>query len=662
MARGKKGPREMGLTVSLLGGFAARGADGQAVAFPTRKVEALLAVLAAAPGTAHPRERLATLLWSRSGDVQARGSLRQSLALLRKALQGAGATLPEARGEAVALDPEGLEVDAVAFERAAAAGDPDSLRAALELYRGDFLAGFALDEEPFEEWLAQERRRFRQRAVEACERLLEHCLAAGDAALGLATGERLLVLEPASEGAYRAMMRLQARQGARGAAVRLYERCRQALAADLGVEPAPETTALWREILAPAAPVPAAAAEAPPAIAVLPFAAPPDEPELSYLGDGLAEDVIRALSRFRSFGAIARHSSFALRDLRLSAPELGQRLGARYLLSGALRRSGGSLRLTADLADAESGRQLWAERYDLGEGRLAGLQEEVAGAIAGALAQHIDRALLQQARRRAAGNLQAYDCWLRGLDCVRRGGGPALEEARGFFRRALELDPSYARGHSGLSLTYFNEWNCSHWKTWRQSEESALDHAQRAVELDDGDHVTQLILGRIHLYRRDYAQAEQHLARAEALNPNDADLLAHLALGWSYLGDPGRAQRMAELAVRLNPLHDAWYYIFLTPVALVNRRFEAVVAMGGRCLERAVKMPALVAAACAHLERMDEARRYLDLHLALFRQRITFGRAPEPGEAREWLAGINAFRRPEDMALLLQGLAKAGLR
>jgi DNA-binding SARP family transcriptional activator len=652
----------MALTISLLGGFAARAADGRAVLFPTRKVEALLAVLAVGAGAAQRRERLATLLWSRSSDAQARASLRQSLALLRKVLQGAGAPLPQARGETVALDPDGVAVDAVGFEQAVAAGDPESLRAALDLYRGDFLAGFALAEEPFEEWLGQERRRLRQRAVEAGERLLEHCLAAGDTALGLAAGERLLALEPAAEGAYRAMMRLQARQGARGAAVRLYERCRQALAGELGVEPPPETTALWREILAPPASVPAAAAEAPPGIAVLPFAAPPDEPEQGYLGDGLAEDVIRALSRFRSFGVIARHSSFALRDLRLSAPELGQRLGARYLMSGALRRAGGTLRLATDLADAESGRQLWAERYDLGAGRLAGLQEEVAGAIAGALAQRIDRALLQQARRRPADNLQAYDCWLRGLDCVRRGGGPALEEARGFFRRALELDPSYARGHSGLSLTYFNEWNCSHWKSWRQSEESALEHARRAVELDDGDHVTQLILGRIHLYRRDYAQAEQHLVRAEALNPNDADLLAHLALGWSYLGDPERAQRMAELAVRLNPLHDAWYYIFLLPVALVNRRFEAVVAMGERCLERAVKIPALVAAACAHLDRTQEARRHLDLHLALFRQRITDGRPPEPGEARDWLAAINAFRRPEDMELLLQGLAKAGLR
>lgn len=181
------------------------------------------------------------------------------------------------------------------------------------------------------------------------------------------------------------------------------------------------------------------------------------------------------------------------------------------------------------------------------------------------------------------------------------------------------------------------------------------------MELDDTDHVTQLILGRIYLYRRDYARAEQHLTRAEALNPNDADLLAHLALGWSYLGDPERAQRMAELATRLNPLHDSWYYIFLLPVALVHGRFADIVAMGLRCLEVATKTPAFVAAAYAHLGEPGEARRYVDSYLVLFRQRITYGRPPEPGEAVDWLRRINAFRRPADLEVLLDGLARAGL-
>lgn len=648
------------MQIFLLGGFEVRTADGGPVALPTRKAAALLALLASPPGAWQPRERLAAMLWARSGEAQARGSLRQTLGLLRKALAPAGPPGVAARGDGLSLDPAGIAVDAVAFDAALATGTPVGLAEAVAAYRGEFLDGFALAEEPFAEWLAEQRARYRQRFVEACERLLEHCAAVGDAAAGLPLGERLLAAEPTSEAACRALMRLHHRQGARGAAARQYERCRQALAAELGVEPAPETTALWREILAPVAPV-AATADGPPSVAVLPFATPPGDAEQAYFADGVAVDIIRELSRFRSLSVIARHSAFALRDLKLSPREIGERLGARYLLSGTLRRSGPAARLATDLVDAQTGRQLWAERYDFPQERVFAVQDEMTRAIVGALALRIDDAALQQARRRPAENLQAYDCWLRGLDCIRRGGPDKLEEARALFRRALAIDPGYARGYSGLSLSYFNEWNCSNWKIWTESEGRALDNALRAVELDDGDHVTQLILGRIYLYRHDHGRAEQHLTRAESLNPNDADLLAHLAMAWSYLGEPARAQQMAELATRLNPLHDSWYYIFLLPVALVQRRFAEVVAMGQRAFDRAVKISAFVAAAQAHLGALDEARRSVEAYLALFKKRITYGRPPAPGEAVDWLIRINAFRRPADLEILLDGLARAGL-
>src|SRR5262249_43538764 len=296
----------MGLKISLLGGFEVLAPDGRPVALPTRKAEALLAMLAAPPGASHPRERLATLLWPNSGDQQARGRLRQTLALLRKALAPAGQPGIVARGESIILDPEGIDVDAAAFDAALAAGTPAALGEAIALYRGDFLDGFALPGEPFEEWLTLERARRRDRVVEACEQLLARYVEKGDVAAGLPLGERLLVLEPTSEAACRGLMRLHHRQGARGAAARQYERCRQALAAELGIEPAPETTALWREILAPVTPL-AASPDALPSIAVLPFASPPGDAEQAFFADGLAEDIIRELSRFRSLNVIARH-------------------------------------------------------------------------------------------------------------------------------------------------------------------------------------------------------------------------------------------------------------------------------------------------------------------------------------------------------------------
>ncbi len=189
----------------------------------------------------------------------------------------------------------------------------------------------------------------------------------------------------------------------------------------------------------------------------------------------------------------------------------------------------------------------------------------------------------------------------------------------------------------------------------------ACESARRAVELDDTDHVTHLILGRIHLYRRDYALAERHLTRAEALNPNDADMLVQLALAWSYLGESERAQRLADLAMRLNPLHDNWYYMFMLPASIVRRRFRDVVAMGLRCLDEATDTPAYVAAAYAHLGELDEARRHVEGYLGYFQRRITYGRPPRPGEALDWLKLVNPYRRPTDLDLLLDGVTKAGL-
>src|SRR3546814_17427048 len=122
------------------------------------------------------------------------------------------------------------------------------------------------------------------------------------------------------------------------------------------------------------------------------------------------------------------------------------------------------------------------------------------------------------------------DCWLRGTACLRRGTYESHAEAQRFFERALEIDPQFARAYAGLSLTHFNEWSCLAWDRWAEKESKAFEYASRAVALDESDSATQFILGRILLYRREFERAERRLVRAEELNPNDADILATLAL------------------------------------------------------------------------------------------------------------------------------------
>src|SRR5262245_28053042 len=237
------------LSLTLLGGFQARLDPGPPLALSTRKSQALLAYLALPVGRAHPRDTLAALLWGGNRQDSARAGLRQALFFIRRALGGAAGALRQA-GDTLALEAPAVDVDTAAFERLVLAGTPDALAQAATLYRGDLLSGFALDEPPFEEWLVRERERLRELAVEGLARLLAQQKATvGRAEEAVRTALQLLGLDPLQEPVHRALMRLYADGGRRGAALRQYQQCVAVLQRDLGVEPEAETKLLYREIL-----------------------------------------------------------------------------------------------------------------------------------------------------------------------------------------------------------------------------------------------------------------------------------------------------------------------------------------------------------------------------------------------------------------------------
>src|SRR5262245_7142237 len=239
-----------GLKVVVFGTFEARLISGTAITLPRRKAEALLAYLALHPGQMQTRDKLATLLWGDASDERARHSLRQALVSLRRGFpRGSLVSLVE-EGDTVGLDPAAVDVDGVTFEQLIAEGSPESLERAAALYRGDFLDGFHVVDAPsFEDWLRSERNRFRELAIEALARLLGHQARAGAVEDGVKTALRLLELDATQEPVHRALMRLYARQGRRGAALRQYQVCVDVLARELGLEPEAETRQLYRELL-----------------------------------------------------------------------------------------------------------------------------------------------------------------------------------------------------------------------------------------------------------------------------------------------------------------------------------------------------------------------------------------------------------------------------
>lgn len=235
------------LSLSLLGGFQAR-LGSKPVVLPTKKAQGLLTYLAVRPGQPHSRDKLAGLLWAETGEDQARHSLRQTLLSLRKVL----ATTPpilQIEGDTISVDPTMVKVDVVEFERLLGRGTTEALEQAAEIYRGDFLEGFGLAGEPFEEWLLTERERIWERALEGMAKLLSLQMKEGDHEAAIQTGIRLLALDPLQESVHRTLMSIYAAHGRRDAAARQYQSCVAILQRELGVEPEQETKDLYERVL-----------------------------------------------------------------------------------------------------------------------------------------------------------------------------------------------------------------------------------------------------------------------------------------------------------------------------------------------------------------------------------------------------------------------------
>jgi len=389
-----------------------------------------------------------------------------------------------------------------------------------------------------------------------------------------------------------------------------------------------------------------------PTIAVLPFDNPSGDPEQAYFARGFVEDLATELSRFPTLEVVHPRSAS-----RLSPPVLRD----GYLLCGTVRRMGEFTRVAAQLIEASSSRQVWAERFDAPASELFAVQDQIVARVASTLASSIDSARLQQARRKPLTSLEVYDCWLRGLDCLHRGTVDDDARARAFFERALELDAHFARAYAGLSLSHFNEWSCQAWELWDEKERLAFDYARRAADLDGRDALAELVLGRILAYRRQFDEAARHVDRAIELNPNDADVLAHAALCRTYLGDSRSASCLATKAMRLHPAHPDWYLACAAFPLFFLERLEESVALVSKVPHAFVDLPALLAAAHALLDDPGRAAFYREMFLSDFVEKITFGRSPEPGEALRWLLHVNPLRRAEDADRLTHGLRLAGL-
>lgn len=312
------------------------------------------------------------------------------------------------------------------------------------------------------------------------------------------------------------------------------------------------------------------------------------------------------------------------------------------------------------MLEAKSGRHFWAGRYD--EDHFPALQDEITAKVANALAIHVDQSLLSTARRRRPATLKAYECWLRGMECLQRGTTDADLEGRRFFECALESDPHYARALAGISLSHFNEWSCQAWEKWEEKERLAYEYAARAEALDPDDAAVQVILGRIEQYRREFDRVAPRLERARILAPNDATILIQLASCYTFQGDAELGWNLAQRALELNPLCPGWFYCYAALPLFPLRRYEELLKVASKAPPGlVVDAPAYKAAACAYLGQTAEATRFLSEFHADFARRIACGRGPAPDELFRWTLHVNPYRRNEDTQHLAEGLRLAGV-
>lgn len=324
-----------------------------------------------------------------------------------------------------------------------------------------------------------------------------------------------------------------------------------------------ETMQAWRiRIGVEAAPAPAKHPAAPqraivppdmPSIAVLPFQNMSGDPEQEYFADGMVEEIITALSRFKSLFVIARNSTFTYKDKTIDIKRVGRELGVRYVLEGSVRRAGDRVRISGQLIEAATGTHIWADRFDGGLQDVFGLQDQVATSVVGLIAPRLEQAEFERARRKPTEKLDSYDLYLRGAAALHH--RSSVHEAFDFFTKAIELDPDYAAAHAMVAWSWMARQAIYGKPLDSEQRAEAIRHARLAARLAEEDPYVLATAGHVLTYiGHEYERGEAMVEQAVALNPN-------LAIAWYSRGfvclmcdEAERAIESFERMIRLSPL------------------------------------------------------------------------------------------------------------
>jgi adenylate cyclase len=317
-----------------------------------------------------------------------------------------------------------------------------------------------------------------------------------------------------------------------------------------------------------------------PSIAVLAFENMSGDPEQEYFADGIAEDVITALSRFRSLFVIARNSSFTYKGQAVVITQVARELGVRYVVEGSVRKAGNRVRITAQLIDAANGNHLWADRFDGSLDDVFDLQDQITEQIVIAVEPEIHVRERERAERKTPESLDAWELMQRGLSHFYRFNKNDRTEAVRLFQEAAVLDPGFAAAHAHLAYALWNSMQYGYAEDAAKAAISARAEAEQAVSLDPNEPMARFALGRLHIMHGEFEMALGEMQTAISVNPNFA--WGHYGIGFAYHWSAGQAELSLpfyDTALRLSPRDPLrWRTLMLKGSALrmIGRYEEAI--------------------------------------------------------------------------------------
>jgi adenylate cyclase len=388
-----------------------------------------------------------------------------------------------------------------------------------------------------------------------------------------------------------------------------------------------------------------------PSIAVLPFANLSSDPGQAFLADGLAEDILTGLSRFRDLFVISRNSTFRYKGQAVDVRTVARELGVQFVLEGSVRRAGDRVRVTVQLIDADTDRHVWAERYDRNLEDIFAIQDEVTASIVATLPGRVEAATRDRAKRKAPDNLAAYECALAGKQLHHRSSRSDNAEALRLLDRAIALDPDYAHAHAWKACTLGQTYVYGWCQDRDATANEIVKELQIALALDDNDSDVHRILAAINLAAyHDHDKALYHQERALALNPNDDLIVVQQGEILTWLGRSEEGIEWIRKAMRLNPYHPERFWSHLGRAYFAARHYSEAI----KALQRINQMDP------AHLASLAACRAALgDEAAAEATAKELLKRAPDFSVAAH--VSTQHYRDESDLEHYRGALLKAGL-